>query len=312
MTPARAPVSADADGDLVDELLGQVVDAGPLEERQRRVAADEAGARDDVDAGLGGQGLVVVDVAPVADAGGVDEGAAAVLVEQAELGDGLLVPLLRRLPPAGVELAAGHAVADVLVDRDDPELLGRDRHPGRCSHVAWRSPSVSRSRGLSTRIRWRSSSLSPCALQERDERRQHVGVGDVSLRQALGDADRIARQQDPVAVAGVDRGWPREPRARRRSGRAASSLTPTWSMATYAPTRTTSSGTPAATASARSTPPTTTRSAGTPSSSTTSRSCIASAPNRMDTGMPVASGGARRTTEEALVSGGHARSRWPR
>ena len=52
MTPARAAGVADADGDLVDEVLGQILHARPGEERQRGVAADEAGAGDDVHAGL--------------------------------------------------------------------------------------------------------------------------------------------------------------------------------------------------------------------------------------------------------------------
>ena len=76
MIPALAAGVADADGDLVHELAHEVVDAGAREEAQRGVAADEAGGRDDVHAGLRRQRLVVVDVAAVADAGGVDEGAA--------------------------------------------------------------------------------------------------------------------------------------------------------------------------------------------------------------------------------------------
>lgn len=126
MTPHEAAGVADTDGDLVDELPRQVVDVGVREVRQSGVAADEAGAGDDVHAGLRGQRLVVVDVTAVADAGGVDERAAAQLVEAAQLGDGLLVPLLGRLPPLGVQFGAGHAVPDVLVDGDDSQFLGRD------------------------------------------------------------------------------------------------------------------------------------------------------------------------------------------
>src|SRR5690606_24809140 len=89
---ASAPTrGSDAHRDLVDELFGQVFDTGPGEERQRRIPADEAGAGDDVHPGLGREGAVVVDVAAVADAGRVDERAAAEFVEPAQFRDGLLV-----------------------------------------------------------------------------------------------------------------------------------------------------------------------------------------------------------------------------
>ena len=137
MMPALAAGVADADGDLVDELVGEVVDARALEERQRGVAADEAGAGDDVHAGLRRQRLVVVDVAAVADAGGVDEGRRRrISWNFRSFGHGLLVALLGGLPPLGVQLGAGHAVADVLVDGDEAEFLGGDRAPGRCSLCA--------------------------------------------------------------------------------------------------------------------------------------------------------------------------------
>ena len=134
-TPAHADLDdtglaagiADADGDLMNELTREVLDVCSFEERKCGVAADKAGARDDVDAGLGGQRLVVVDVTAVADSGDVDEGSAAVLVKFPKLGDGLGVPLLGGLPPLRVQLGARHAVPDVLVDGHDPEFLGGDR-----------------------------------------------------------------------------------------------------------------------------------------------------------------------------------------
>ena len=157
------PRASDADGDLVDELLGQVVDAGALEERQRRVAAHEAGARDDVDTGLGGQGFVVVDVPPVADTGRVDEGATAVLVELAELGT---VSSYRCSGDFHQRESARRRACRSRCARGSRRprgLLGRDRtqdgvHVWHGAHLR-----VSRSRGLSTSIRWMASLLSPSA-----------------------------------------------------------------------------------------------------------------------------------------------------
>ncbi len=125
--PGLAAGVADADRDLVDELRGEIVDGGPGEEGQRGVAADEAGAGDDVHAGLGRQRLVVIDVPAVADPGGFDKGPPTVGGELAQLGDGLGISLLRGLPPSRVQLRPGHAIADVLVDGDDPQFLGGER-----------------------------------------------------------------------------------------------------------------------------------------------------------------------------------------
>ena len=118
---------ADAHGDLVHELSGQVLDARAGEEGERGVATDESRACNDVHAGLGREGLVVVDVPAVADARGIHESTAAALVKLAEFGHRLGVALLGCLPPPGVELGAGHPVADVLMDGDEPEFLGGDR-----------------------------------------------------------------------------------------------------------------------------------------------------------------------------------------
>src|SRR6476660_5929982 len=41
-------------------------------------------------------------------------------------------------------------------------------------------------------------------LEERHERGQDVAVGQVVLRQALGHADRVAREDDLVGMAGLD------------------------------------------------------------------------------------------------------------
>src|SRR5690606_8283902 len=101
--------AADTDRELMDELVGEVLDARLGEVLESSVSAHEAGGGDDVDTGLLGDRLVVVDVAAVADAGGIHEGLPAVVGELAQLRDGLLVALLGRLPPAGVELTPGHS-----------------------------------------------------------------------------------------------------------------------------------------------------------------------------------------------------------
>src|SRR5690606_38869872 len=208
---------ADADGDLVDELPHEVVDVGAGEVRQRGVAADEAGAGDDVDAGLRRQRLVVVDVAAVADAGGVDEGAAAVLVERAQLRDGLLVPLLGGLPPLRVQLGAGHPGAGALVDGNGPQFLGRDRpqdgvHSRHSTHLRIKKPD-GRSGGRSARRSHRQQGarvrfedpprvlLADAARrQQGDERGEDVAVGQVVAGVAISHYGGAGGKQDPAGM----------------------------------------------------------------------------------------------------------------